>query len=304
MADIDGPYLNQTAVNTPTVSVIRASESQPAVFYCSYTCREVQEPHNRLYSFQLYVDTLDECAGHGYERIPVGVTRRNLGHFTVTTILINLCNQTSNVTTFEAQVSISSVTPRLLAKCVIEYFPNGQASDKINCSSSSTFAIIPNEILSCPTITSTSESTPSTSKDEETISTPEVELLQSNGTENYISPVVFGPIVGILGTLLVIETAILMTLLIVCFFNGCKKLKSQAVSDPVMFMNGETSVVGSGASNSKNKITLAIPMKTHDIPNLVQDDDSAVCTISTISDTAHDCDNNIVNDLNTEDTKK
>lgn len=71
MVDIVGPTQTLGENNTPATAVIRASELEPALFYCSYMCHEDQDPTNNviLYNFELNIDILGECSDDTRERI-------------------------------------------------------------------------------------------------------------------------------------------------------------------------------------------------------------------------------------------
>ena len=247
MADIEGPYKSLTAINMPSTSVIGASESEPAVFYCSYTCHELQDPANHgttLYEFQLYVDILGECSDDKRVRISMDKIHLDEEHnFTVNTTQFNLCDGISNVTTFEAQIFVSSDTPTLVAKCGVEYFPNGNAARKKVCySSTTTLAVIntPNDTCSSsvqPTLTSlmtmatttilwplsttqppvspTSTSIACVCPSMEPTPLPNNNTTSTSGSEisppdTQISPSEFGPIVGVLCLIVAIETILLI----------------------------------------------------------------------------------------------
>ena len=257
MADVRGPYQNQTAVRTPTLDTIEASESQPAVFYCSYICHD----HSLNYIYWLYVDVLlNITMPAGFlikreteflDREPYEVKEYN---FTVTSSQINLCNQASNVTTYKIQISVGEETPTLIPKCVIEY-------NRKLCSNLNAFIVIP-------------------STGDITTVTPSEPTIISDTSERCI-PQAAG--IGVLGILFTIETAILMALLLIWLFYRCKFHKTQVANDDGVYnssMKGESNIVESRAvAKSKNKTTHthtpvhAIPNQTLDIPNLAQDND-------------------------------
>ena len=191
-------------------------------------------------------------------------------NFTVSSTQISICNQTSNinVTTYEIQISVSEKTPTLIPKCVVGYNHNF-------CSSLNTFfvTIIPSIDPTTPTTEEPTSSNVTTWTSQVSIETSESDTVDFG--ERCFPEATFGSGIGVLGILFTIETAILMALLIIWLFYKCKMLKTQAVSDDVTYMNSENNVVESRDMTSKNKTTPAHakPIKTHDIPNLVQDDD-------------------------------
>lgn len=235
MADIDGPYQNPSVITTPIVKVIRASESEPAVFYCRYTCHdEIQDNQLPLYNFWLHVDILDECLRNEYKRISVLNSRREFAdlNFTVTTTIINECNRENNMTTFEAQVFVGLYAPPIVAKCYMKYFPDGDVSRQTNCSSSSTFAIINNDATCAqdptstepPTVTSSTEPpSPTPTTTESVTGTNSTEPPTIDSDEITMSAPAFGLMVGILCAIVAIET--LLLIIFGFFFLKYKKFR-------------------------------------------------------------------------------
>ena len=228
MADIDGPYQNPSVITTPIVEVIRASESEPAVFYCRYTCHdEIQENQLPLYNFWLHVDILDECLRNKYERISVLNSTREFAdlNFTVTTTTINECNRENNVTMFEAQVFVGLYAPTIVAKCYMKYFPDGDANRQTSCSSSSTFAIVSSDTtMSCteqPTSTELPPPTPITTEPVTSTNSTQPPTILSD--EITLSAPAFGSMVGILCAIVAIET--LLLIIFVFFFLKYKKYR-------------------------------------------------------------------------------
>ena len=234
MSDIEGPRLNQTAAFTHNAFAIEASESEPAVFFCRFTYHDLTHsiPDNDVYNFILYIHTitLDEI---GKEvRIILDNTEDREEFFNVTNTQIDLSNQTnaSNMIIYESRVSVSSVTPILIPKCAVEYVPNS-GSNKTTCFSLSTFVIIP--IQSSTTTTppipppTTQHTTPSPITTQPTTpsrittqpttppTTPSISLTAVNSTtkpeiEPLVSSHEFGSIVGVLCSIVVIETTLIL----------------------------------------------------------------------------------------------
>lgn len=227
--DIEGPYQNPNEINTPTRVVIRASESEPAVFYCRYTYHEDYQ----RYSFRLHIDVLDECGSDDRVEVLQNGTKESV-NFTVTRTEIDERND-NNMTTFKAQVYVGSNAPTLLAKCYMQYFPGGYASLQTNCSSSSTFAIINNDTTCTqqppstepPTVTSSTpppSPTPSPTPTTTPITTPVTDIYSTQPPtimSDTISAPAFGSIVGVLCAIVAIETLLLM----IIFFVKCKKFR-------------------------------------------------------------------------------
>jgi hypothetical protein len=129
------------------------------------------------------------------------------------------------MTTFRAEVLfVGSNAPTLAAKCYIQYFPDGDRSRQISCSSSSTFVIINNHDTTCnQSPTSTPPSTP----------IPNLNTTEPVGTGIEPPPVssavvrlpapAFGSLVGILCSIVAIETTLLIIILIVYFFVKYKR---------------------------------------------------------------------------------
>ena len=204
-----GPYRNMSVIKTPATAVIRASKSEPAVFYCHYICHmhEVQDINIQrpLYNFRLHVDILSPN-GKRDKTDNLNMTK-SFGdyNFTVTTTKFNECDLTNNMTTFEAQVFVGSDAPTIVAKCGVYYFP----SDKL-CLSSSTFAIVNNN-------TACTQPPPTT-----TMTEPDIVTVTGRPL---ISAPALGSIVGILCSIVAIETL----LLIIIFFVKSKKFQGRNV---------------------------------------------------------------------------
>ena len=327
MVDIEGPYQSQSANGMLNITnVVGASETQPAVFYCIYTCHEVQDVnHNvhRLYNSQLYVDILDEC---DHKRVWINwnqqkYVEQNGYNFTATmTGIGEECSRTSgsNMTIFEAQIFVSSGTPTLVAHCGIEYLPNAQLFGRRVCYSSSTFAIIyaPNDITCSSTIqltstptpisTDTITPTPTTTMEPSifptsagsscvcspsptpistcvTTSTEELPLVTIADTGTRISPSVVGSTVGILSSIVVIESILLI--IFVFLFVKYKKVRD-TTSEVIIISRIDH------AQDDENDTPAgpAVPsLQLFTPPNYsMVDSDSAMGTVSTISGSAGD----------------
>ena len=292
MADIEGPYVNQTAAFTPSTFAIRASESEPAVFFCRFTYHDLTHsiPDNDIYNFILYIHIISLDGHLEQVRIVLGDTDYNEEFFNITNTQIDSNNQTnaSNTIIYESQVSVNSVTPILIPKCAVEYFtiPNNGFS-KITCFSSSTFVIIPTLPSTATPIplTTTQPTTPPTT------TTPPISPTTVNSTtEPEIKPLVssreFGSIVGVLCSIVVIETTLILIFIIYQFvrYKKSRWLSNDSEVVPKAHnhardaeITSNTIIAGPGVSNNDRA------MQTFNLPNSA-DSDSAMGTVSSISD--------------------
>jgi hypothetical protein len=264
MADVRGPYQSLTAVRTPSIDVIEAGESTPAVFYCTFTCQDFT--HND-YDFRLYTDIIYDpsLSNRHFGREFIFLEMENLhkeDHFSIATTAISSCNNRTNKSTYEIQInlSIDQETPTLIPKCAVR---NRHTNNL--CFGSDTFVIIP-KANPVPTAT-----TPLTSSRI---------FNETQSCTSYISA--FGSGFGVVGVLLAIETAILISLLVCCFVKKSKnKINPQGSSDEVENISG---------ANRSNRVANLSLMTTYNQPQLMMmaENDSAMGTVSTISDSVGD----------------
>ena len=222
MADVTGPYRDLTSGTNPaTIDLVKINETVLAVFYCSYTCQD----YSLSYRYKLDIHIVyDGQLGEGRHKLDSVLLRQEQSHeestyhYIVNTSEIVTCDMTNNVTTFEIQISVTQVTPILVPQCVVRY-------NSYECSNLNTFVIIPTVN---PTTTTEPSQETTTGSDLET-----TELSETTQTVNAtpaVGQICFseedvGSSFGILGIAVVIETAILLTVLIVCLIYKCKKNK-------------------------------------------------------------------------------
>jgi hypothetical protein len=140
MADIYGPYPeNETFL--PSVAIVKATESVPAVIVCRYLC------YDQDYNFGFIIDILDPSRRFPIRRmITYIVTRHEESNYDFTVIPnhVQTCDLSNNINEtirkYRIHVNNSDV-PTLIAKYFVEYSSNSPT--QCNSSSSSTLAIIP-----------------------------------------------------------------------------------------------------------------------------------------------------------------
>ena len=197
-ADIRGPYRNLTAVMTPNFDVFEADESMPSVFYCTFTCHD----HTLGYNFRLYIDIIydpslsSRDSGGDFISLDTEDLYKE-DHFNITTTTISSCSHT-NKSTYEIRIdlSIDQETPTLIPKCAVQH-------DNNLCFSYDTFIITPS------TTTATTPTRSIETMHPKAATSPHT----SNRTQSCISYIgAFGSGIGILGVLLVTETAAIIFL--------------------------------------------------------------------------------------------
>ena len=193
MTDIEGPILNPNITLLHTTFTIEARESEPAVFYCRFI--RPFSPGNDGYIFTIHIHAIifDDCSlSTDNERIelrnpePLLIRKGGQVLYHVDNAQINYTSSNaSNVFIYESQVHVSSVTQILIAKCGVDYIPNGNAHNRTTCYSSSTLAIIntPNDTTcsqstSAP-IPSMTEPVPTMTKPVPTTTEPEPTMTET-----------------------------------------------------------------------------------------------------------------------------
>ena len=315
MADVRGPYRNMMAVHVLSIDTFEASESVPAVFYCTFTC----EDSTLMYNFRIYRDVIYDRSrsdrSHNSRFINLeseDIEKKH--HFNITTNTISSCNLTNNEATYEIQIYlfIDQETPIIIPKCAVEYNSN-------LCFSFDTFVIIPSIIA--PTteeLTSTSISTSTSIKPSSTTIKPistSIEPISTTVTMEPTSPSTnefqtlpptvisgphsqpeglcmhgcisysaFGSGIGVLVVLLATESAVLI-LLICCLMvkKSKNKIKPQDTSGEMVIINNRNNSNGANRSNY-NKASSS-SMTTSNLPqsSMPAENNSDTATISTIS---------------------
>ena len=249
MTTIKGPYQNGSEDPINSVNVFEVNKLESAEFFCKFICHD--SDHTK-YNYRVFIDILYQA---GYpKRVMNMLTNLDAqfeasSHYNFSYInnKISSC-ETNNVTIYTTQIvhfSVSSDTPTLIAKCAVEYFPNGRDNRRnANCSSSSstTFAIIPNYTIPTPTSVVCSSSTATTyytswGTSTWPTSTPTLPTVEPPST----SPTVglsntlrftsreFGLTVGILSSIVTIETVLLI--IFVYLLMKCNKYRESSSNE-------------------------------------------------------------------------
>lgn len=239
MATVDGPFPEDT-MRAQDVDLLIVNELETAEYYCKFTYHS----NDNMYSIRTDIDILNVK-----ERRPEREQLRLKDPSTHTptdynfSITNSLWNETSNVAIYKTQIVfllINEDTPTLVARCVIEIPATRQS-----CSSSSTFAIIPNI---------TSEIDP--------------DLPTAVTGASGVTPEKFAPVIALLGLVVLIETILLSICTTVVYRNSRNRVFP-------LTLNRDNNVAGSGASNPRT-------MMTHDV-QASADSDSAVGTVSELT---------------------
>ena len=278
MVTMEGPTQYLSPQHIQEVNYLHVNELEPVEFYCEFIRHD--SDHTK-YIYQVYVDRINPSINpkryRDFLRNSGPLTPSGTSASITNTEITN--NSTNNMTIYKTQIIFLSVdldTPTLIIKCAVDYFPNGMDSaTRTNCSSSSTFAIIPNSTcIITPTPTSTCN--PISTTDHEPTTMNETISLSS-------SPIITpeaGSIVGVLCSIVMIETTLIIIFII---YQFVKHKKSQGTNNKVVPMTPSpasdtdseiyTNTIISESPNNRQKISL---------PNS-PDSDSAMGTVSTVS---------------------
>ena len=156
MADVIGPYPEKNGMIIEHTTIVRATESDPALVVCRYQC------FDQYYNFDLRIDILDPKRLSHIRRTINDEHRDSKYNFTVIPNNVQTCNLSNNIseTILKYWIHVGSPDiPTLIPKCFVQYSPNGLTTST-RCSSISTLAIIPGYSIPDPdSSTGTSSST-------------------------------------------------------------------------------------------------------------------------------------------------
>lgn len=225
MATIEGPT-KQISERPKNIDYLVVNELEPAEFYCEFIRHDSDETK---YIYQAHIDAINPS---DHKRISLNNQEPPPPKGT-SIINTNIISSTENVTIYRTQIrflSVNSDAPILLVKCAIEYFPNGNLNSlRTNCSSSSTFAIIPNNTKICL-------------DDVTTGPTEMISTFLSNDTNPIIigfSKSEFGSTVGGLCAVVIVET-VLIIIFIIYQFAKYKKSQGSKIKSVVPKSCGHT----------------------------------------------------------------